>query len=113
MHGELVTNNSKNVKILRANGIIQGTVVDDLLIWDKVHQFSSSIIDDVCMPNDLNILSEKVRAHHERSYSRSYAELKSRYFANPWITISVVAGILLFVLTFIQTIYGTLNYYKQ
>lgn len=35
---------------------------------------------DVRMPNDLNILSEKVRAHHERSYSRSYVELKSHYF---------------------------------
>ncbi|XP_078149695.1 UPF0481 protein At3g47200-like [Carex rostrata] len=111
-----------DVKLLRANGIVPSTGIDEKEVLSSLQRLKGDDVDfnNVRMPNDLNILSEKVREHHETSYSRSYAELKSRYFANPWITISVIAGILLFILTFLQTIlsfiqtkYSVLSYKQQ
>ncbi|KAF8035396.1 hypothetical protein BT93_C1429 [Corymbia citriodora subsp. variegata] len=41
------------------------------------------------------------------------ADLKKKYFNNPWSTISVIAASILLVLTFTQTFYGVLTYHRQ
>ena len=102
-----------DVRLLRAKGIIPSTRNDEKDVLGYVQQFKTLLHDNAIMTNDLDILSKKVMAHHERKSTRCYGEFKSRYCSNPWITISVIAGILLFVLTFMQTLYGTLSYYKQ
>ncbi|KAF3325304.1 hypothetical protein FCM35_KLT10375 [Carex littledalei] len=102
-----------DVKILRENGIIRNTIFDDKNVLCYVQELKTLIDDTLRMPNELVILKEKVMEHHKKSIYRVYGEFKKRYCSNTWIVISVIAGILLFVLTFIQTVYGTLSYYKQ
>ena len=65
-----------------------------------------------CIPDDLDSLAEKVSEHHERDVSVAYSEFKSQFCPNRWVIISVLAAITLFVLTFIQTVYSALAYYK-
>ncbi|XP_010030569.2 UPF0481 protein At3g47200 [Eucalyptus grandis] len=40
------------------------------------------------------------------------ADLRKKYFNNPWSTISVIAASILLVLTFTQTFYGVYGYYR-
>ncbi|CAO2145128.1 unnamed protein product [Urochloa humidicola] len=79
-----------------------------------LHDIGSFLVDEVraCIPDDLHSLSGKVIEHHERDVSISYSEFKSQFCPNRWVIISVIAAITLFVLTFIQTIYSALAYYK-
>ncbi|XP_078169247.1 uncharacterized protein LOC144563639 [Carex rostrata] len=102
----------EDVQLLRAKGIIPSTRNDEKEVLSSVKQFRTFLCDDVPMSNDLANLSAKVMANHQRSVIRYYGEFKSRYCSNPWITASVIAGICLFVLTFLQTMYGMLSYYK-
>ncbi|KAF8012459.1 hypothetical protein BT93_I0582 [Corymbia citriodora subsp. variegata] len=41
------------------------------------------------------------------------ADLKKKYFNNPWSAISLIAASILLVLTFTQTFYGVLSYHRQ
>ncbi|XP_078149692.1 uncharacterized protein LOC144545013 [Carex rostrata] len=107
-----------DVRILRANGIIPSMGNDENDVLCSVKELKELICwDDIPMSDDLYDFSKKVRAHHERPSSKYYGEFKSRYCANPWIAISVVAGVCLFFLTFfqsvIQAVFGTLSYLKH
>ncbi|XP_074583297.1 UPF0481 protein At3g47200-like [Curcuma longa] len=55
---------------------------------------------------------EDVPKHCEKKYNKWRATLNHAYFGNPWAVISVVAGILLFVLTIVQTVFSVLSYYQ-
>ncbi|XP_078153363.1 uncharacterized protein LOC144548536 [Carex rostrata] len=94
-----------DVQVLRANGvIIPSTRFDDKDILCCVRELKSEIDDNIAMPNPLKSLEEKVMAHYQRSSYRVYGEFKRRYCSNPWITVSVIAGICLFFLNLIQTL---------
>ncbi|KAG6498205.1 UPF0481 protein At3g47200-like [Zingiber officinale] len=60
----------------------------------------------------LRAVFEDVPKHCEKKYNKWRATLNHAYFGNPWAVISVVAAILLFVLTIVQTIYSVLSYYQ-
>lgn len=40
------------------------------------------------------------------------AEFKKLYFSRPWVTVSLVAGIVLLLMTALQTVYALLSYYE-
>ncbi|XP_074580969.1 UPF0481 protein At3g47200-like [Curcuma longa] len=60
----------------------------------------------------LRAVFEDVPKHCEKKYNKWRATLNHAYFGNPWAAISVVAAILLFVLTIVQTVYSVLSYYQ-
>ncbi|XP_023736177.1 UPF0481 protein At3g47200 [Lactuca sativa] len=45
-------------------------------------------------------------AHYNRYWPKNIAELKRTYFSSPWNLIALLAGIILFALTVVQTIYS-------
>ncbi|XP_078150060.1 UPF0481 protein At3g47200-like [Carex rostrata] len=102
-----------DVQVLRESGVIPGTTFDDKDVLCCVNELKTFISGNLILPNELVILEEKVMAHHKKSVYRVIGDFKKLYCSNPWIIFSIIAGILLFALTFIQTIYGTLSYYKQ
>ncbi|XP_078168847.1 uncharacterized protein LOC144563271 [Carex rostrata] len=102
-----------DVQVLRESDVIQNTSFDDKDVLLCVQDLKTFIPSNLCLPDKLVTLEKNVMAHHKKSVHRVIGELKKRYCSNTWIIISVIAGISLFVLTFIQTLYGTLSYYKQ
>ncbi|PWA85518.1 hypothetical protein CTI12_AA149090 [Artemisia annua] len=44
--------------------------------------------------------------YYNAYWPKLFAELRRKYFSNPWSIIAVIAGIVLFVLTVVQTVYG-------
>lgn len=103
-----------DVKLLQKNGIVQNTMKGEEDVLSFLHDVGHFLVDEVraCIPHDLDSLSEKVIEHHERGVSIAYSEFKSQFCPNRWVIISVIAAITLFVLTFIQTLYSVLAYYK-
>ncbi|KAG1366950.1 UPF0481 protein [Cocos nucifera] len=59
----------------------------------------------------LKSLIDNVNAYHNKKRHKWYADLKHKYFYNPWVTISVVTAAVLLILTMIQTCYTALSYY--
>lgn len=58
--------------------------------------------------------SQMLRQVNERYQNRSHqllAEFTKLYFSRPWITISLAAGIVLLLMTALQTLYSVLSYY--
>nr|XP_010907376.1 UPF0481 protein At3g47200-like [Elaeis guineensis] len=54
----------------------------------------------------LKSLIDDVNKYHKKKRHRWYADLKFNYFFNPWVTISVVYGAVILILTFMQTYYS-------
>ncbi|XP_078149418.1 uncharacterized protein LOC144544732 [Carex rostrata] len=101
-----------DVRLLCTNGIVRSTRDDKNSVLRSVEELKKILSDDVPMSDDLYELSKKMTAHHERKSPRYYGEFISRYFANPWLTISVIVGIIYFFVNVIDAIYNTLSYYK-
>ncbi|CAI0458691.1 unnamed protein product [Linum tenue] len=55
---------------------------------------------------------EKVNKHCGKKWYRWVAKLRHDYFTSPWALLSLLAAFLLLPLTFIQTLYSGLSYYK-
>ena len=103
----------EDVKLFHKKGIVN-TMKGEEDVLSFLHDVGHFLVDEVraCIPDDLDSLSEKVIEHHERDVSIAYSEFKSQFCPNRWVIISVLAAITLFVLTFIQTVYSALAYYK-
>ncbi|PWA98209.1 hypothetical protein CTI12_AA000230 [Artemisia annua] len=49
---------------------------------------------------------EKIDKYYTAYWPNLIAELRRKYFSNPWSIIALIVGIILFVLTAVQTVYG-------
>ncbi|PWA76755.1 hypothetical protein CTI12_AA229700 [Artemisia annua] len=49
---------------------------------------------------------EKLDEYYNAYWPNLIAELRRNYFSNPWSIIALIAGIILFILTVVQTVYG-------
>jgi Plant protein of unknown function len=107
-----------DVELLHKNGIVQNTFKGEKDILDFVHYMTTILVNELnaCVPSDLSNLSKEVNDHHEKIISRAYSELKTQFCPNRWLIFTIIGAIIsiiLFVLTFMQTIYTALGYYKS
>ncbi|XP_078168807.1 uncharacterized protein LOC144563240 [Carex rostrata] len=109
-----------DVQVLLDSGVIDSPTSFDKDVLLFVQELKTFISRNHRLPNKLVTLEKNVMAHHKKSVYRVYGEFKKRYCSNPWIIISVIAGIILFILTFIQTVlsfiqtkYSVLSYKQQ
>ncbi|KAJ1690360.1 hypothetical protein LUZ63_014515 [Rhynchospora breviuscula] len=103
----------EDVKLLEQKGIVRtSTVTDRQNTLREIKKIGSVLPVMSYLPDEIDDMSKKVRKHHDSRASRLSADLKSQFCPNKWVFISVTAAICLFILSFIQTLYGTLGYYK-
>ncbi|KAF3325511.1 hypothetical protein FCM35_KLT10582 [Carex littledalei] len=63
-------------------------------------------------PNDaLNMVRYDLSEFHENKGNRWLANLRHQYLHNPWKVLSIVAALLVILLTFIQTLYSVLSFH--
>ncbi|KAF8009063.1 hypothetical protein BT93_J0143 [Corymbia citriodora subsp. variegata] len=98
--------NEQDVALLHAQGIIQNAIGSD----KAVAKLFNSLCKDVTLePNSsLDTLHTEVRNYCRKTYYTWRATLCHTYFRSPWSILSVIAAILLFALTIIQTVYTIL-----
>ncbi|CAI9298634.1 unnamed protein product [Lactuca saligna] len=71
---------------------------------------ATSMIKSICAPNRLENFyyvdqCQELDEYYNRYWPKNIAVLKGTYFSSPWNTIALLAGIILFSLTVVQTIY--------
>ncbi|KAH7520233.1 UPF0481 protein At3g47200 [Ziziphus jujuba] len=104
-------NSPEDVGYLHYCGIIEHWLGSDDEVADLFNRLCQEVVFDI---NDsyLSPLSEKVNRYYNYRWNTWRASLKHNYFGNPWAIISLVAAIVLLLLTFAQTFYGVYGYYK-
>ena len=101
-------NTSQDVDFLKNKGIL-----DLYLSAEEAANFFNRLYrDNVVGANFLySKLYDDVNAYCSRRRNKWRASLKRNYFHNPWTSLSVLAAIVILVLTFLQTFYSMVAYY--
>ncbi|KAK1322975.1 UPF0481 protein [Acorus calamus] len=99
----------KDVKVLQGERILRSRLNDEevaclfnRLCRDIIYSNSNSYLTDVF--HDVN-------GYCDSRWHRWRAVLARDYFSNPWTVISLVAAVVLLILTFLQTYYSMYGYY--
>lgn len=104
-------NSEEDVKYLHYRGIIEHWLGNDDDVADLFNRLCQEVVFDI---NDsyLSGLSEKMNHYYNHRWNTWRASLKHKYFSNPWAIISLIAAVVLLLLTFAQTFYSVYAYYR-
>lgn len=104
-------NSPEDVGYLHYCGIIEHWLGSDAEVADLFNRLCEEVVFDI---NDsyLSRLSEDVNQYYNHKWNAWRASLRHKYFNNPWAIISLVAAVVLLLLTFAQTFYGVYGYYR-
>lgn len=99
-----------DAKLLRKNRILAHTNKSDQEIVDFFKKLSGDY-KGTFMPSDLRKLYNDVAEHHDSKLARICGGIMLQYFPNPWITISIACGVILFLATLANNIHSMYRYY--
>jgi hypothetical protein len=104
-------NTAEDVKYLHDQGIIEHWLGSDAEVAEL---FNRLCVETVFETKDsyLSKLSVQVNRYYDNKWSTWLASLQHDYFTNPWKAISIVAGVILLLLTMTQTFYSAYSYYR-
>ncbi|KAK2657535.1 hypothetical protein Ddye_010587 [Dipteronia dyeriana] len=104
-------NSPEDVGYLHKHGIIEHWLGSDADVADLFNRLCQEVVFDI---NDsyLSRLSEDVNRYYNHRWNTWYASLRHNYFNNPWAIISIVAAVVLLLLTSAQTFYAIYGYYR-
>ena len=93
----------KDVEILVRNGIIDNWIHDYQAVTTLLHNISKG---NSLTPDDFIFASlvEDLKAYCRRPWNKWKATLKQEYFRTPWAIISIIAALILLILTMVQTV---------
>ncbi|KAK1277790.1 UPF0481 protein [Acorus gramineus] len=106
---------AQDVAILHRSGIIVHGLGSD----KEVARLFNRLCNEVChresssVPSMYGGLYVGVEKYCSSDWHRWWAGLKLKYFNSPWAVVSLVAAIVLLVLTLVQTYYSVLGYYND
>lgn len=100
----------KDVRLLHWSGIIENLLGSD----DDVARLFNRLSTNMC-PDSLDVWAEqdKLAETYRKPGRHCLAYAKHNYFTNAWVTLTIVAAILIFALTVAQTVYAVLDYHKK
>lgn len=93
----------KDVEILVRNGIIDNWIHDYEAVTTLLHNISKQ--NSLTAANFIFAsLVEDLKAYCRRPWNKWKATLKQEYFHTPWAIISIIAALILLILTMVQTV---------
>ncbi|KAJ3688816.1 hypothetical protein LUZ61_017980 [Rhynchospora tenuis] len=107
---DCIVNTSRDVLILQQNEIIENKLADEKEAAEFFNQLRYCAYPDY-EDHHLAQLFINVKKYCDSRWQKYRARLHRDYFSNPWSIISFIAGIVLLVLTFLQTFYTVMPYY--
>ncbi|KAB5564748.1 hypothetical protein DKX38_004802 [Salix brachista] len=103
-----IIDNERDVALLNSKGIIQNAIGSDKAVAKLFNSLSTDI---ALEPNrNLQVVQMHVHAYCKKPWNAWRANLIHTYFRNPWAILSVIAALILFALTIVQTVYSVLSY---
>ncbi|KAG6781318.1 hypothetical protein POTOM_014212 [Populus tomentosa] len=102
-----IIDNERDVSLLHSRGIIQNAIGSD----KAVAKLFNSLSKDIALDPDssLELVQRQVNAYCRKPWNAWRANLIQTYFRNPWAILSLVAALILFALTIVQTVYTILE----
>ncbi|KAH7663959.1 hypothetical protein IHE45_14G089900 [Dioscorea alata] len=98
-----------DLQLLRSKKIIHMAVESDQAATNLLNSLSKEVIHD---PKDhMETVRNKVKKYSRKKWRRWLANLLDLYFDTPWKTLSVIAAVVLLVLTFVQAFYEVFSYH--
>ncbi|XP_061340758.1 UPF0481 protein At3g47200 isoform X2 [Gastrolobium bilobum] len=104
-------NSPSDVGYLHYRGIIEHWLGSDAEVADLFNRLCQEVVFDI-NNSYLSPLSEAVNRYYNHRWNTWCASLRHNYFSNPWAIISLVAAVVLLLLTFAQTYYSIYGYYR-
>ncbi|KAE7999646.1 hypothetical protein FH972_004054 [Carpinus fangiana] len=104
-------NSHQDVGYLHYCGIIEHWLGSDAEVADLFNRLCQEVVFDI-NNSYLSRLSEDVNRYYNHRWNAWRASLKHNYFGNPWAIVSLIAAVVLLLLTFAQTFYGVYGYYN-
>ncbi|KAK1416332.1 hypothetical protein QVD17_32121 [Tagetes erecta] len=98
-----IIDHAKDVALLHSQGIIQNAIGSDKAVAKLFNSLSKDITLDP--ESELDVVHKQVHNYCKKPWNEWRANLIHTYFRSPWAILSVLAAVLLFALTIIQTIY--------
>lgn len=100
-----------DVDLLIDNGIIESKLADSQEVASLINKLSPGVTLSRANFYFTN-LCEDLNDYYRVPWHKWRTTLKRDYFSNPWTIISVIAAVVLLILTFVQTFYSVVSYYK-
>ncbi|XP_010942587.1 UPF0481 protein At3g47200-like [Elaeis guineensis] len=101
-----------DVELLENSGVLEHGFTDSAEVVAFFRQLHN-VIDRSKTPGYLDDLYTEVTNSYKNPWRRMYADAKKRYCSSVWVSITVVAGVVLSVLTLIETIYAIIGFYQS
>ncbi|KAH7670292.1 hypothetical protein IHE45_10G016200 [Dioscorea alata] len=105
--GELIESVA-DLQLLRSKKIIHMAVESDQAATNLLNSLSKEVTHDP--KGHMETVRNKVKEYCRKKWRRWLANLLDLYFDTPWKTLSVIAAMVLLVLTFVQTFYSVFSY---
>ncbi|EPS58948.1 hypothetical protein M569_15864 [Genlisea aurea] len=106
-------NSSADAKLLQSKGIIMNRLGDN----EAVASFLKTITVSITLPVPSNFryteIFQEINRFQDRKLNRYMAILRRDYFNSPWTISSFVAAVVLLVITFLSTIFTTMQTFKK
>lgn len=101
---------SKDISLLHSRGIIHNALGKDEAVADLFNSLTKDVTIDP--GSSVDGIVKEVIIYCNRPWVRWRADIVRTYFISPWASISVIASIILFALTLLQTGYAIFAYYR-
>ncbi|XP_057449553.1 UPF0481 protein At3g47200-like [Lotus japonicus] len=108
---DYLINSPEDVGYLIDRGIIEHWLGNDLEVANLFNGLCQEVSYDI-EDNYLSTILGAVNLYYERRWNKWYANLRQNYFSNPWTIISLIAAVVLLLLTLAQTCYTIYAYYR-
>ncbi|KAK4402282.1 hypothetical protein Sango_0968900 [Sesamum angolense] len=105
---------SNDVSLLQSRGIIRTTLRRDEVaeLFSRLRR-NTVINPDKMLAYEYWTVARRVRLRFNKMSNEWRRDLFQTYLRSPWAIISVIAAILIFILTIIQTVYAVLSYVNR
>ncbi|XP_048130757.1 UPF0481 protein At3g47200-like [Rhodamnia argentea] len=107
---DCLVNSSKDVKLLRRQGIIRNYMGDDEVVAQMFNNMGHGV---TLTDFYYNEIFRNVNEYCNKRRNLWMAKLRREYFHSPWAFLSVLAAIVLLLLTTAQTAFAVLSYKNQ
>ena len=99
----------EDLAILTKARVIDNHLGDDKSLVKMWNKLCTNIVIRSCGRWDN--MKCNVMQHYHSPWRSMYVEFREKYFSRPWLTASVIAGVLLLLVTLVQIVYTILSYY--
>ncbi|MBA0557637.1 hypothetical protein Golob_014693 [Gossypium lobatum] len=107
---DCLINSPKDVELLRRRGIIKNWLGNDEVVATMFNRLGDSV--SISRYSFYSEVFSNVNRYRSKQWNKWIANLKHNYFNSPWALVSVLAAVLLLLLTMVQTIFSVLSYVK-